>query len=89
MLLCFSHHRIALKYVESKDDELRHARQERAAAGKEEPEGKGSASILESFFESGLEDKDIVGLVIDMFLAGVDTVRCKNYTFCLFTLTHK
>lgn len=60
--------------MESKDDELRHARQERDAIGKEEPEDKGSTSILESFFESGLEDKDIVGLVSDMFLAGIDTV---------------
>lgn len=66
-------YRIALKYVESKDDELRHARQEREAAGKEEPEEKGSSSILESFFESGLEDKDIVGLVIDLLLGGIDT----------------
>lgn len=85
----FPHYRTALKYIERKDDELRHARQEREAAGKEEPEEKGSTSILESFFETGLEDKDIVALVVDTFHAGVETVQYINLTLCPFKLIWK
>lgn len=65
--------RIALKYVETKDDELRHARQKREAEGESEDTSH-VTSILESFFESGLEDKDIVGLVNDTLMGGIDTV---------------
>lgn len=77
----FPHHRTALKYVEKKD-ELRHACQKREAAGKKGPEEKGSNSILESFFESGLETKDIVGLVVDILMAGIDTVQYINLILC-------
>ncbi|KAK8383651.1 hypothetical protein O3P69_015840 [Scylla paramamosain] len=66
-------YRIALKYVETKDDELRHARQKKKAEGESEPDTKHVTSILESFFESGLEDKDIVGLVSDTLMGGIDT----------------
>lgn len=66
--------RIALKYVEAKDDELRHARQRREAEGESEADTNHVTSILESFFESGLEDKDIVGLVSDTLMGGIDTV---------------
>ena len=60
--------------METKDDELRHARQQREAEGRTDDE-KHTVSVLESFFESGLEDKDIVGLVSDTLLAGIDTVQ--------------
>lgn len=82
-----SMYRIALKYVEAKDEELRHARQEREAKGEAESDGKHTTSILESFFESGLEDRDIVGLVIDTFLAGIDT-GAYALTYVLYSLAN-
>ncbi|KAG0718437.1 Cytochrome P450 302a1, mitochondrial [Chionoecetes opilio] len=66
-------YRIALKYVEAKDDEVRHRQQREKEGEVEGTERKHTKSVLESFFESGLEDRDIVGLVSDTLLAGIDT----------------
>lgn len=58
-----------MKYVKAKEEEL----QERSE--KEAEDAIRANSVLEYFLlESGMDKKDIVGVVCDILLAGVDTV---------------
>ncbi|KAG7167935.1 Cytochrome P450 302a1-like [Homarus americanus] len=64
--------RIALKYVEAKEEELR-KRVDRRERGVDEDNDR-PLSVLEYFIlESGLDKKDILGVVCDTLLAGIDT----------------
>ncbi|XP_042223672.1 cytochrome P450 302a1, mitochondrial-like [Homarus americanus] len=65
-------YRIALKYVEAKEEELR-KRVDRRERGVDEDNDR-PLSVLEYFIlESGLDKKDILGVVCDTLLAGIDT----------------
>lgn len=63
--------RIALKYIKAKEEELKVLEED--VTGHEDS-GQ-SQSVLEYFIlESGLDKKDILGVVCDTLLAGIDTV---------------
>lgn len=61
-------HRIAQKYVEAKEAELK-------ADGWSMESKEGPLSVLEyCLLESGLDKKDIIGVFCDTLLGGIDTV---------------
>lgn len=65
-------YRIGLKYIKAKEEELKKVLEEDATTRLEE-RGQ-SLTVLEYFIlESGLDKKDIVGIVCDTLLAGIDT----------------
>ncbi|XP_045592515.1 cytochrome P450 302a1, mitochondrial [Procambarus clarkii] len=65
-------YRIAIKYIEAKEKELKgHPAKSEKTSSKEAQE---PLSVLEYFLlESGLDKKDIVGIICDTLLAGIDT----------------
>nr|XP_053629407.1 cytochrome P450 302a1, mitochondrial-like isoform X1 [Cherax quadricarinatus] len=65
-------YRIALKYIEAKEEEMKEhfANQEKTSSD----DSQQPLSVLEHFLlESDLDKKDIVGIICDTLLAGIDT----------------
>lgn len=77
-----SFYRIAIKYIEAKEKELKgHPAKSEKTSSKEAQE---PLSVLEYFLlESGLDKKDIVGIICDTLLAGIDTVSISMC--CIFS----